>query len=524
LSELDLAADGEAAAPLPRAAPIAGIGRTLSVAMGAHLLVALVNVLATPLLLKLMGAEAYGLVTFFLVLQAWSLIFDFGISPTLARQLSRFRAGVLTADEASGLLAAAEIVFIGGAVAGGGALALLSPWLARHWLHIAALSPGEVATCLRLIGATLALRWLSGLYQSALVGLERQTIVNGLAAITVVVRYGVSLAILALVDRSPVAFFAAQAGFMALEAGASRWLLARAMPHRSAGVGPAWSRLAREFRFALGLTGASAAATLIGQADRLALSHALPLAMFGLFGLVVQVAAGVTLVVPPFAQAFQPRLTALFAQHSRADFAHVYRLALTLMLALAGGLAGTIAAHPDWVIWAWTGRPDAAAYLAPILSLYAAGGAVSAFLFAPFVLQYAMGRVRLHVIGNIGAAVIWVPAAVWAAFAIGPVGTGAVWLAGNLAYLFIWTPVIHRTLLSEDERRGLDVSLWLRGAVLAAMLAATRLIPFGPLTRPQAFLGLAVISILATLIGIAMSAEARAFAGHHLAGLKRRLA
>lgn len=522
LAELDLAADGEGSPALPRAAPIAGIGRTLGFGISAHFLVALVNVLATPLLLKLMGEEAYGLVTFFIVLQAWSLIFDFGVSPTLARQLSRFRAGAMTGADASGLLAAAEIIFIAGGLAGGAALALLSPWLSVHWLHSATLGAAQVTECLQLIAVVLVFRWLNGLYQSALVGLERQNTVNLIAASTVVIRYGVALAVLFRLSRSPIAFFAVQAIFTALEAGVSRWLLARALPRPTTGVRPAWGRLTLQFRFALGLTLASAATTLISQADRLALSHALPLADYGLFGLVMQVAAGITLVVPPFVQAFQPRLTGLMAQDRRKDFVHVYRLALALILALAVGVAGTIAAHPDWVIWAWTGRMGAARYLSPILTLYAAGGAISAFLYVPFLLQYAQGRVRLHVIGNIAIALVWVPAAIWAAFAFGPVGTGAVWLIGNALYLIVWVPVIHRSLLSPEERRGLDLSIWVRGAVLASLLAATRLIPYGQVSRPQAFAGLAVICIATILIGAALSSEARAFAAHTYARVRGR--
>lgn len=520
LSELDLAADGEGAPALPRAAPIAGIGRTLTFGIGAHFLLALVNVLVTPLLLKLMGPEAYGLVTFFIVLQGWTLIFDFGVSPTLARQLSRFLAGATAPAEAAGMLAAAEIIFTVGALAGCGSLALLSDWLAVHWLHSATLGVAQVALSLKLIAAVLAFRWLNGLYQSALVGLEKQNTVNLLVASTVVLRYGVSLVVLFTVSRSPAGFFAVQAGFTALEAGVSRLLLARAMPRHLTGVHPAWSRLVREFRFAAGLTLASALNTLISQSDRLALSHGLPLAEFGLFGLVIQVSAGISLVVPPFVQAFQPRLTALIAQGRRRDFVHVYRLASGLILGLTAGIAGTIAAQPYWVIWAWTGRAGAAAHLAPILTLYAAGGAISSYMFIPFVLQYAQGRLRLHVIGSIVFAIVWVPAAVWAAFALGPIGTGAVWLVGNLLYLLVWVPVIHRTLLTADERRGLDVGVWIRAVVLAGLLALTRLIPSGGISRPEALLGLAAISITVTLIGVSMSAEARDFARHTLAGMK----
>ena len=96
----------------PHGTLVKGMGRILAFGFAAHFLVALVNVLATPLLLKLMGVEAYGLVAFFTTLQAWVLLFDFGVSPALARQLSRHRAGALAGEDAARMFAAAEIVFI----------------------------------------------------------------------------------------------------------------------------------------------------------------------------------------------------------------------------------------------------------------------------------------------------------------------------------------------------------------------------------------------------------------------------
>jgi O-antigen/teichoic acid export membrane protein len=490
------------------------MGRTLVFGFVAHFTVAVVNVLATPILLRTMGEEAYGLVAFFTTLQAWVVLLDFGVSPTLARQLSRYKAGALAAPDAARLFAAAEFVFLAAGLAAGAALMLGAPWIGTHWLRRATLSTAELDGSLQLIAVILVCRWLCGFYQAALVGLEQQVSSNYVLAGSVVLRYAAAIGALLLFAPHPTVFFAVQAAFTVGEVVADRLLLMRVLPAKPQGARLGWRLLAAERRFAFGLALAAAAATLISQVDKLALSHALPLAAYGLFGLVAQVTAGVGLVVPPFVQAFQPRLTALLAQGRRAEFVHVYRAAAALILSLGAALAGTIAAQPAWVIWAWTGRPDAAASLAPVLTLYAAGAAIAAFLFAPFLLQYAQGRVRLHVIGNVGFALVWAPASVWAAFAIGPIGTGAVWLAGNLLYLIAWTPLIHARLLEPQERRGLNLSLWLRGAILAGLLAATRLLPIGPLSRIEALVALGAISFTIGLIGVALSADARDFLRH----------
>jgi O-antigen/teichoic acid export membrane protein len=501
----------------PRAASLAGLGPTLVFGFAAHLAVAVISVVVVPVYLLLMGNDAYGLVTLYLVLQAWMLMFDLGVSPAVARQLSRFRAGALESGEAAGLLRVAEIVFIGGGVVAGGIFLLASPWIAGHWLGRSSLAPGVVATCLRLVALLLVFRWLTGLYQAALIGLERQNPVNAIALVAALARNGATVAVLLALTRSPVMFFAVQAAFTVAEAIACRLLLATAAPRAGGAARGGWRLLQGEFRFAAGITIAATVATAINQADKLALSHVLPLGEFGVFGLVVSICGGIAMVVPPFVQAFQPRLTTLLAQGRRAEFVHVYHLSAAVILALAAGLAGTIAARPEWVIYVWTGGRALGERLAPVLAFYAAGSGVAAFLFVPFLLQYAQGQVRLHVIGYSSFAVVWIPAAVWAALAHGPLATGMVWLGGNLAYLAIWVPVIHRRLLSPEERRGLDAGVWLTGGILAAVLAASRLIDLGDASRAATLAALAAISLTVTALGIALSKELRAWAADSLA-------
>lgn len=46
----------------------------------------LIGIVVTPLYLQHLGAEAYGLVGFFALMQAWMNLLDLGLSPTLGRQ------------------------------------------------------------------------------------------------------------------------------------------------------------------------------------------------------------------------------------------------------------------------------------------------------------------------------------------------------------------------------------------------------------------------------------------------------
>ena len=56
--------------------------------------VTVIGIVMVPLYLKYMGAEAYGLVGFFAMLQAWFQLLDMGLTPTMSRETARYRGGL----------------------------------------------------------------------------------------------------------------------------------------------------------------------------------------------------------------------------------------------------------------------------------------------------------------------------------------------------------------------------------------------------------------------------------------------
>lgn len=480
-------------------------------AFAAHVSVAVVSMLAIPFYLRLMGREAYGLVGFYFVLQIWMQLLDLGVSPALGRQLSRFKAGALRAEDAASLLGAAEAFCLLGGLAAGTACFMSTDWLAEHWLGRSRLPASEINLTLRLVGCLLVFRWLTGLYQNALVGLERQIGVNVVALVGGIARNVGAVAALILVSPSPTVFFAIWAGVTLLEALASRLLLFRATPRlaihwrRGAGL------LAKEFGFAAGVTLSYAITTAVAQVDKLTLSHTLPLGDFGVFSLVISICAGISLIVPPTVQAFQPRLTTLLAQDRRPEFVEVYRLSISLIIAVACGLAGAIAVWPELVLYTWTGDREVASHLAPTLTLFALGSGIASFLYLPYILQFAHEVIRLHVLGTVIFGVLWIPAAVWAAYTFGTIGAGVVWLSGNLLFLLLWVPIVHRRLLSPEERHGLSREAWLRVALLAGILMATHLIDASKFDRFGSLCLLTATSLAVMAVATLLSRELRAY-------------
>ncbi len=59
-------------------------------------------------------------------------------------------------------------------------------------------------------------------------------------------------------------------------------------------------------------------------------------------------------------------------------------------------------------------------------------------------MQFAYGKLRLHVIGNIFFIFVLIPSVIWASLNYGATGTGCVWFADNLMFMLVWTWIVHR--------------------------------------------------------------------------------
>lgn len=121
-----------------------------------------------PFYLGHLGAEAYGLIGFFTVMQAWLQLLDAGLSPSLVRAVAHqpaTRSGRLNCGR---LLRSFEIIFLPLTLGCALAIHLASPWIASHWLNAQSLSAQSVSDCIGLMGVIIALRLYATLYKSGL--------------------------------------------------------------------------------------------------------------------------------------------------------------------------------------------------------------------------------------------------------------------------------------------------------------------------------------------------------------------
>jgi len=408
--------------------------------------VTVIGIVMVPLYLKYIGAEAYGLVGFFAMLQAWFNLLDMGLTPTIARETARFRGGALDALAFCRLVRSLEGIFLLVALLGGGILLMLSGQIATAWLTARQLPISEVKNSIQMMAIIISLRWMSGLYRGQISGSERLVWLSIYNSIIATFRFVGVLSVLYFISSTPTAFFSYQLFVALIELVVLMIAAYRMLPPIPSGERIAWSwaPLKPVLKFSLTIAFTSSVWVMVTQTDKLVLSKILPLAEYGYFTLAVLVAGGINIISGPVSGAVMPRMAKLEAEGDHAGLIQVYRQSTQLVSVIAGSAAVTVSFYAEQLLWAWTGDVELAKQSAPVLVLYAIGNGILAISAFPYYLQYAKGNLRLHLIGNLGFVIFLIPALIWASIEFGGVGAGFTWVAMNIVYMIIWVPLVHR--------------------------------------------------------------------------------
>lgn len=470
--------------------------------------ITLVGILMVPLYIRYMGVEAYGLVGFFAMLQAWFQLLDLGLSPTIARETARFNGGATDAVSLRRLLRCLEGIFIGIAVLGAAAMIGGARFIAGTWLQVQQLPLAEVENAIMLMALIIALRWVAGMYRGAVSGSEQLTWLGCFNSAVATARFVLVIPFFVVVGASPTQFFSFQLAVAFCEVAILIAKVYSLVPAPAAGarIRWQWGPLRQVMHFSLSIAYTTSMWIVATQADKLLLSKLLPLADYGYFTLAVLVATGVMMIGTPISAALIPRLIAVNARNDEREVVRLYRLATQLVAVgtISSGLV--IAFFSEQVLWLWTADVQIAQRAAPVLSLYAAGYAISSLSAFPSYLQVAKGDLRLHVIGSTLFMLVLIPALFWATRQHGVVGAGYAWLAANSLYFLLWVPVVHKRFFKGLHYRWLfgDIGMIALTVLLSCLLMKS--ITSWPASRMDAGVVLFFIS-MTTLIVAALSSS-----------------
>ena len=406
--------------------------------------VAVVQLTITPLLVWKIGIAGYGLVAFYTALVATLAILDLGMAPTLTRKLAT--SG--TFPDAV-VLRTFESIYAAVALAGGGVIAALAPFLATHWLNSSSIGGAQLEDAIRLMGFLFAARWMQGPYVAALQGLQRQVLLGVANAILFTLVNGIAVASLWIVGPEVSTFFLFLAGGTALQLLVLRTLAWRAAPSLRQRARFNRRVLTDAWGFSVGILGISVAATVLTQTDKLILSRLLSLEHYGVYAVAQALAAGLSAAILPIFNAIYPRLCELAGSASGSRLAVFYRDGNNLMSAFVVPGALMLALFPEPLLVSWTANLPLSHEAAPALALLALGTAMNGLMYPSYGLQLARGQTALAFRMALLLCVLVVPATFVLASSYGITGGASAWVLVNAIYVIVGVPWTFRACLDS---------------------------------------------------------------------------
>lgn len=481
---------------------------------------AVIAITVVPFYLRYLGVESYGLIGFFVTLQAMLGLLDMGMAATLVREVARATADGRPSEASRLLHSLARIATLVGVVIGV-SIALLAAPIAQGWLRPQGLSTQTVTEAVSLMGLVLACRWPVGLYQGALIGAQRLAVSSLVSLAGVVLGSIGAVGVLAFVSPTIEAFFAWQAAvglLLVLTMRACAWrVIGRPQQLRFDA-----DAVRRVWRFSLGLGTISLLGVLLTQVDKLILSRTLGLEAFGQYMLATAVASGLHLLAVPVFQIVYPRFSALVAGGPNEPLAASYRTASQLLAAAVFPLAMAVVLAGPAFLRVWTGQPMLATALAPLLSVLVIGHAMNGMVYLPYAVLLAKGETLAMCKLYASLLVVAVPVTVLLSLRYGAAG-------GALAQALLFCVDLALTAwLAHRHPLGVSAAAWLvrdlgRPLALSASvgLVVTWALPMRG-ERPWVELGSAAMAaLLASGLSLVASGGARAVAADYWRRLRR---
>ena len=410
---------------------------------------ALINFALVPLYIKFLGIESYGLIGFFVSLQALVSVMDLGLSTSANREVAR-HSGESDGKLAEVLSTLQYVYFAFAAVIIAGFYAA-SGMLSTSWITAESLSHDIVRKAVIIFGITVGLRWPVALYTGILRGVEKQVKLNAIS-IAVASLKGVGSAILVVFVSNSILLLLEWhlvCGFIEVAvSGTVAWKSLPATFRKNRGF--SYTALRSILGFSTTVAAISILAVIIKQLDKVVISKLLPLADVGYYNTAFQAYTGIQLFITPVSTAVFPRLSSIIKSGSHEDLTEVYHKASKTISFAASPVAAIIIFNSRDILLFWTKSTIVAEKASLTLSILACAAIFNSVMQASYILQLASGLQRIPLINNIIAFALFTPLTYFFVMRLGIIGGAVSWAVYNLLYFSITPYFTHRHVLNDQ--------------------------------------------------------------------------
>jgi O-antigen/teichoic acid export membrane protein len=364
-----------------------------------------INLLAIPIYVSLLGHEQYGLIGFAISLQAAVAVFDFGFGLTINREMAAHGSEIDGGSNRRSILSNIEIKYWGLSLLAASLIWFGSDFIALHWLRSTTSASANTAESVRLAAVWILFQFPYSIYHGALSGMGKQLTLNIILFVVNTARPVLSIAMLLIFGAKIWPFLAAQIAASICQTMTLRFATWR---HILNSAQQAYPRQAIKGRpaFINSLAVVSICWLLLSSIDRLLLAHFLDIENYAVYTIVFSIAILPASLAGPLNISLLPLLSDLVARKQPALVAEQIGRAVLLTVQWILPLSLLLAVFPKEALRLWTADRVIAEKGAPILAILSLGYFFYIFLTVPFALLIAMRKTKVFALQCVATVVL----------------------------------------------------------------------------------------------------------------------
>jgi O-antigen/teichoic acid export membrane protein len=413
----------------------------------------LTSIAFVPVYIKYLGIEAYGVIGFFVTIQTILNLLDFGMGATVNREMATLSVSTERGKELLDTKKTFEYIYwIASAVALITVLAA-SGFIAHRWLNKSQLDVSTVNKAIMIMGVSFFFQFPWNMYNSALLGLQKQITPNIISVIIALIKAIGSILILRYVSATLVAFLLFQTVCIMLQTISAALYLKWVLRMKDLKAQFSKAVLKKNWRFSVGLFFTSILIVMLTQVDKLLLSTLVPLHLFGYYVLAGNVSSNLEALILPIQTAYFPRLTQLNALGDEEGLKQKFHQGSQLIALLVIPVGTVLFFLSKQVLFVWTGDLTIAdsAYL--LLSILIFGMMFNTLMTIPYALTIATGWVKFgsRICGI--ALLFLIPFVFFSTKKYGVTGGAMAWALLNIGFLIFAMQYFFSRLMKTEKSK-----------------------------------------------------------------------
>ncbi len=413
----------------------------------------LLGFLLIPFYIKSLGVEGYGLIGFYLSLNAILSILDLGIGSAINRELAKLSLFPNSESKQRQLVKTLEYIYVGLAILITLVIFFTSNLILKYWIKIDINTVKSPIRIIQLMGIASTFQFPVSFYQGGLMGIQKQISVNKILIFTGTIKGIGSVLVLKYISADIESYFIWQIAAAFLTTVIFRYNLWKSLPKINNKLPFSFKALNEIWKFAATMSLNSVISLLMTQLDKIVLIKILSLKSFGYYSIATTAASTIWLIIIPFNNSIFPKLVQLYEKNDLIELKKMFHLFSNILSILLFPICAIFVFFSKNILFIWLKDVQIVENTYLLLSLLTIGTMLNGVPNVPGSCSIAFGWPMLVTKINAIQSIFLIPLILLLVKFYNAEGAAFSWILMNLTYIVFLVPRFFRKYLTSEKKK-----------------------------------------------------------------------